>query len=48
MFAEIYAIALIADERAADAIFNLWESGVISDEWAALAWLLLANLAPQS
>jgi hypothetical protein len=39
---ECYVDALIADEKAADQIWTLWDSGAISDDQAALAWLLLA------
>ena len=37
MLVEYYADALIADE-----IWTLWDAGLISDDQAALAWLLVA------
>jgi hypothetical protein len=47
MLVEYYVAALIADEKAADEkaadeIWSLWDAGVIDDDQAALAWLLLA------
>ena len=36
MLVEYYVDALIADERAADQIWTLWDSGAISDDQAAL------------
>ena len=36
MLTEYYVDALIADEKAADAIWEIWASGQISDDLAAL------------
>jgi hypothetical protein len=45
MLAELYVDALIADEKAADEVWQLWDAGVITDEMAAWAWWLLASNA---
>jgi hypothetical protein len=42
MLAELYVDALIADEKAADEVWALWDANLISDDQAALAWLLVA------
>ena len=38
MLTEIYIEALLVDEEAADLVWELWNSGVITDEVAAWAW----------
>ena len=38
----LYVDPLLTDEKAADEIWELWDSGVISDDLAALAWLGIA------
>jgi hypothetical protein len=43
MLIEFCVEALIADEGAADEVFDLWEARLISDDLAALAWLLVAS-----
>ena len=42
MFAEIYIEALLVDEELADQVWELWDRGVIDDDLAEVAWLLLA------
>ena len=42
MLTETYIEALLADEDAADEVWGAWDKGVISDELAAVAWLLVA------
>jgi hypothetical protein len=37
MLAELYLDAVLADEKAADAVWALWDAGVIDDDQAALA-----------
>jgi hypothetical protein len=43
MLVYLYLEALIADEKAADAIWDICDSGAISDDLAALAWSLIAT-----
>ena len=43
MLTELYIEALLVDEELADLVWDLSEAGLISDEVAALAWLLLAE-----
>ena len=40
MLTELYIAALLVDEELADLV---WEAELITDEMAALAWLLLAS-----
>ena len=49
MFARTYIEALLVDEELADQVWRLWDSDVIDDELAAIAWLLLRErpLCPQ-
>ena len=42
MLTQYYIAALIADEKAADLVRELWNSGEISDDLAALEWLEIA------
>jgi hypothetical protein len=42
MLIELYIEALLVDEELADQVWELWDAGVIDDELAAVAWLLLA------
>jgi len=51
MLTEPYIDALLADAEIADQIWELWSARLISDDNAAIAWLLLAELGegnPQS
>ena len=43
MLTELYIEALLVDEELADLVWEAWDSGVIDNELAALAWLLLAS-----
>ena len=43
MLTRLYIEALLVDEELADLVWEVWDSGVIDDELAALAWLLLAE-----
>ena len=42
MLCRIYVEALLADADVADRVWELWKLGLISDEPAAWAWLLIA------
>ena len=42
MLTESYIEALLADEDAADEVWEAWNAGLIPDELAALAWWLVA------
>ena len=37
----MYIETLLIDEVLADQVWELWDGGVIDDELAAIAWLLL-------
>ena len=43
MLTELYIEALLVDEELADQVWELWDVGVISEELAVIAWLLLAS-----
>ena len=48
MLVEYYIAALLADERAADEVWTLWNVGLISDDLAAWAWsIILSRLASE-
>ena len=42
MLTELYTEALLADEDLADRVWALWDAGVITDDMAAWAWLIVA------
>ena len=42
MFAELYIEALLVDSRTADQVWELWAAKLISNELAAIAWLIVA------
>ena len=44
MLVNLYIKALLADEDAADQVWELWDAGSISDDLAARAWLLFVIL----
>ena len=44
MLTEIYIEALLADEEAADQVFEAWDKGDISDIWAAWMWWWLSPI----
>jgi len=41
MFSDPYIEAWLVDEELADAIWTLWDRGLISDDVAACAWTLI-------
>ena len=43
MLTETYIAALLVDEDLAELVWAAWDSVVIDNELAALAWLLLAD-----
>ena len=43
MFTGIHIEALLDDEELADQIWEVWDAGIITDELAAWAWLLIAT-----
>ncbi len=46
MLTEAYIDALLVDEELADQVWESWISGMIDDELASNAWLLVAALNP--
>ena len=42
MLTELYIGALLVDEQLADMVWEAWNGGLISDELAAWAWLVIA------
>ena len=42
MLADIYIEALLVEEEAADQTWELWSTGVITDDLAALDWAIMA------
>ncbi len=42
MLTELYIEALLVDEKQADLVWELWDVGLIPDELASIAWVLLA------
>lgn len=42
MLARLYVEALLANSELADEVWELWNAGVIADDMAAIAWILLA------
>ena len=42
MLTELYIEALLVEEELADLVWEAWDSGPISDELAAWAWLVIA------
>lgn len=42
MITEIYIEALLVDEYLADQVWELWDGGVINDDFAVIAWAILA------
>ncbi len=43
MLTRLYIEALLVDPEAADDVWELWNSGLISDFWAAWAWQRIAD-----
>jgi hypothetical protein len=46
ILAEIYIEALLVDEEMADDVWKQWSAGVITDDAAVWAWLILASMGP--
>ena len=44
MLTEIYIEALLVDEYLADLVWELWDRGVIDDEFVSIAWMLIAAI----
>ena len=42
MLTELYIEALLIDEELADQVWEMWTSGQIQDDAAAIEWLLIA------
>lgn len=42
MLTGLFVEALLANEKLADQVWELWNAGVITDELAAVAWCILA------
>ena len=42
MLTRLYVEALLADEGLADMVWEAWDAGFISEELAAIAWLVIA------
>ena len=42
MLTEVYIEAMLVDENLADLVWEAWDGGVISDDLAATAWLVIA------
>ena len=45
MLTKIYIEALLVDERLADQVWEVWDSGLASYEVAFLAWMLIAGVS---
>jgi len=43
MLTEIYIEALLANEEAADAVWEAWDAGEVSAYWAARMWLTIVK-----
>ena len=41
MLTELFIEALLANEKLADMVWELWDQNMIDNELAAIAWLLL-------
>ena len=42
MLTRLYIEALLIDEELADLVWEAWDAGLISEELAAIAWLVIA------
>ena len=42
MLTELYIEALLVDEELADLVSDAWDAELISEELAAIAWLVIA------
>ena len=43
MLTEIYIEALLVNEKAADAVWEPWYAGLLSDELAIVYWILISS-----
>ncbi len=43
MLSRLYVEALLADKKAADQLWELWNAGVITDDLVAYPWTTLAT-----
>ena len=43
MLCEIYVEGLLVNEELADQVWKLWYVGLVSDELAAVAWLVISQ-----
>ena len=44
MLTEIYVEALLVNEELADQVWEVWDAGLIPEELAESAWLLIAMM----
>ena len=44
MLCRLYIEALLVDENLADQVWVLWDTGIIGDDLAAVAWWIMANV----
>lgn len=42
MFTRLYVDALLVNPELADQVWDAWDTGIITDEKAALAWCILS------
>ena len=45
MLTEIYTEALLVDKELADWVWEAWDKGVIDDQTACIAWVLIAGVS---
>ena len=45
MLTELYIEAMLVDEDLADQVWGKWNAGLIDDELAAVAWLLIVTVS---
>ena len=43
MLTRLYIEALLTDSKLADQVWELWDAGLIPEEVAAIAWILVAQ-----
>ncbi len=48
MLTEIYIEALLRNEELADQVWEVWNLGVLDDETACMAWVLIAMLSEKT
>ena len=47
IYTRLYIEALLVDEEAADAVWEIWDCGQVSDDLAAITWWLICLNATQ-